>query len=516
MGRAVLLAGLANLFGRVSGLVREVAFAAIFGAGMTADAYNAAFRIPNLLRELLAEGTLANVYVPIFAETSERDGLKAAWRLANAMLGVLLLILGAATLLFVVAAEPFVYLVASGFGEVEGKVELATWLTRILSPFLMGLSVASLLGGMLNVRGKFFLPALAPSFLNVFVIAACLGADQWEAATGTPAIGAVAVAATVSGFFTAAVQYPALRREGFRFRPRFKRHPELKRVFKFVAAALVSIVVVQFNLLVETQMASRLGDGPVSWLIYGFRLIQLPMGVVASSVAVASLASLSVFLARGDTTRARETLSRALEMNALLVVPSAVGLYLLSDPLIQLIFERGAFTPEDTAATAGILRMYAVAVIGICMYRVLLPTFFALKDPYLPMRLSLVVMAAKIPVAYGLMYTAGMGVEGLPLSHAVTVSFEVVCMVVVLGRRLQGWAQGFWSQQIRICIAAAVMGVAVWFAMPWATGLGVLGVCLLGAVTYGIAASILQVRELTTLRQKVARKLLPPPPGEHS
>lgn len=516
MGRAALAAGVANLIGRLSGLLREVVFAAFFGAGVAADAFNAAYRVPNLFRELLAEGTLANVYVPLFAETTEREGLERAWRLANAMLGLLLLVLGLVTTLFLLAAEPFVFLVAAGFAETEGKVELATWLVRLLAPFLAGLSIASLFGGMLNVRGRFFLPALAPAVLNVFVIAACVLGEQWQALTGTPPIGAVAVGATLSGLVTAGIQYPALRREGFRFRPSLRWHPGLGRVLKFAGAALVGIVVVQFNLLVETQLASRLGDGPVSWLIYGFRLVQLPQTVVSGSVAVAGLASLSLFLARDEEREASRTIYRALELNSLLVVPSAVGLFVLAQPLVELFYQRGAFRPSDAAATASILQMYAVATVGICTYRVLLPVFFALKDPWLPMKLSLLVMAAKIPVALWLMDLYG--VDGLPLSHAVTVSFEVLIMLWVLRGRLSGWAPGFVGQHLRIGVAAAVMGAAVHALLPWTAGGLVLLVCGVGAVIYGALVLALGVREARPFARKVADKLLrrgppPPPPG---
>jgi putative peptidoglycan lipid II flippase len=508
------MAGLANLVGRVSGLLREIVFASVFGAGMLADAYNAAFRIPGLLRELLAEGSLSNVFVPLFAETSEKGGLKQAWVLANALLGALLLILGLVTLLFLVFAEPFVLLVASGFPD--DKVALTAWLTRLLAPFLAGLSVASLFGGMLNVRGKFFLPALAPSILNLFVIVACLGQEQWTAWTGTPGIGAVAFAATLSGLCTAAVQYPALKRDGFRFRPTFVKHPSFPRILKFVSAALVGIVVVQFNLLVETQMASHMGgDGPVSYLIYGFRLVQLPQGIVASSVAVASLATLSVLLARKDRVGARDTLSHALELNSFLCIPAAVGLYLLAAPLITLIFERGAFSPEDTAATAGVLRMYAVATLGICTYRILLPTFFALQDPYTPMKLSLVVMAAKVPVALFLVHTMGLGLNGLPLSHAVTVTAEVVAMLWVLHGRMGGWAPGFWGQQLRILAAATIMGGSVQALGAHAQGLGTVFVCAIGGAVYGAASLALGVRASRSVMDKIKRRLLPPPPPAH-
>ncbi len=509
VGLGAMAAAAAHLLSRASGLIRDVVFTAVFGAGAAADAYFAAFRVSHLFRELLAEGTLSNIFLPLFAETTEKEGVAGAWRLANAMLGVLLVILGLVTLAIFGLAEPLVWLVASGFGP--EKTELTTTLTRVFSPFLVGISVAALFSGMLNVRGRFFLPTLAPALLNLFVIAGCLLGDELEAATGWPAITAVAAAATLSGLFTAAVQYPALRRAGYRFRPVLARHPGLGRVGRYVAAALVSTVVVQFNLLVEMQIASRLdGAGPVTWLMMAFRLVQLPMSVVAGSIAVATMARISVDVAREEMGEAKQTLSRALEMTGLLVLPSAVGLYLLAEPLVFLLFERGEFTAADTAATAGVLQMYALAVVGICLYRVLLPVFFALKDPYLPMKLSLVVMAAKLPLAWWLVYPLEMGVNGLPLSHAITVSFEVVAMLWVLQRRLGGLSPGFWSQHLRMVVAVVIMGLVVVWVHPMLGALGGFGVvlsCGVGAGVYGLAALLLGVTEAKAIQARVLGRL---------
>jgi putative peptidoglycan lipid II flippase len=235
------------------------------------------------------------------------------------------------------------------------------------------------------------------------------------------------------------------------------------------------------------------------------------MSVVAGSVAVAALARLSVEVAREDMPGARATLSRALEMTDALVLPAAVGLFLLAEPLIHLLFERGAFLPADTIATAGVLRMYALAVVGICLYRVLLPVFFALKDPYTPMKLSLAVMAVKVPLAWWLVYPLAMGVDGLPLSHAITVSAEVVAMLWILHRRLGGLAEGFWSQHMRMCAAAAAMGVSIWAVHPVLEVLGPLSVlasCALGGGVYLAAAGLLGVRTAREVQNRLLAKLL--------
>ena len=508
VGRGALAAGFAQTLGRVSGLLRDIIFTAVFGASATADAFFVAFRVPNMFRELLAEGTLSNVFVPLFAESQEKRGLEDAWRLANALLGILLLILGLLTLGIYVFSDPLVLVVAKGFEANPQKFALTSWLTRLLAPFLAGISVAALFGGMLNVRGKFFLPSIAPAALNICIIVACLMQETWVEWTGTPAIGAVAVAATLSGLLTACVQFPALYRDGFRFRPSFGKHPGLRSVLKFVGAALVGVVVVQFNVLVEMQLASQNGDGPVSWLMLGFRLVQIPMSVVAGSIAVAALARFSIQRAQQANEEARQTLGESIEMTIFLVVPAAVGLYLLAEPLVALCFERGAFTSSDTAETANILRGYAFAVIGICIYRVILPIFFALKDPWTPMKMSLVVMAIKIPVAMALLNA--LGLIGLPLSHAVTVTLEVVVLMTILGRRTGGWRTGLWFELLRICIAASFMGVTV-FALegllPPMGHLRVLLLCLLGAAVYAVFAFVLQVRSLSPILQRLTRRI---------
>ena len=512
VARGAFSAGIAQVIGRISGLLRDVVFAGVFGAGGTADAFFVAFRVPNMFRELLAEGTLSNVFVPLFAETSEREGVERAWALANALLGVLLVILGLLTLGIYVFSEPLVVLVASGFEDTPGKVELAAWLTRLLAPFLAGISIAALFGGMLNVRGKFFLPALAPALLNVAIIAACIWGEIWTELTATPAIGAVAAAATFSGILTAAIQLPTLRRMGFILRPTLRRHPAMGRVLRYVGAALVGVIVVQFNLIVETQLASREGDGPVSWLMLGFRLVQIPMSVIAGSVAVAALARFSLDQARDDQEGARKTLSQSMEGMFLLVIPAAVGLYLLAEPLVALCFERGAFTATDTAATAIILQGYAFAVVGICAYRVLLPIFFALGDPYLPMKLSLVVMAIKIPVALAFMNTWGL--IGLPLSHAVTVNVEVMVMMAVLHRRIGGWTHGFGYELARITLASLLMGaVVVGFdgLLPHMGHFRVVFLCALGAGAFGVFAFVLKIRAVAPLWARIQRPKTPPP-----
>ncbi len=492
--RNTLLVGAANLVSRVTGLFREIAFAAAFGAGVSADAFNAAFRVGNMFRELFAEGALANAFVPLFADVAEREGEVSGWALANALLGVLLAGVGAATLLTFVLAEPLVLLFATGFSEDPAKLDLASSLTRVLSPFVATISVASVFMGMLNVRGRFFMPAVVPVLFNGAVIVACVGSAFFGEATGLQPIYGVAIAALVGGTAQAAVQFPALRRQGFRIRLSFGGHPQLKRLLAFLAPALVAISVVQVNLLIETNLASRMGHGPVSWLLYSFRVAHLPFSIISGGVAVAALAGLSVLASQDRHEEFRREMVSAINLNSFLILPSSVGLFFLAEPIVALLFERGAFTPADTAATASMLRMYAIALFGIGQHRVLVPVFYTLMDPKTPMWIALGIVAFKLPVAWALIHPLGMGVDGIPASHAVLATVEVVLLLVFLQRQVGGLWGGLVLAHAKIVVACGALAVVL-SVLPGTSGLMLVPVSVLGAVVFLVTAHLLGLRE---------------------
>lgn len=504
VGRNAAVTGLASAVVRLSGLLREMVFASVFGAGMSADAFNAAFRAAQFFRELVAEGSLSNAFVPIFSRVDQEEGAEAAYMLANAFLGALLIALGGITLLTFAFAEGWIWLFASGFSAYPEKFDLAVWLTRILSPFVALMSLAAVFMGMLNVRQRFFLPAVAPAMFNVAVIAGCLWSTPIASALGQPPIVVVALASLLGGAGQFLIQLPALRVEGYRVRPVLKAHPALRRLVQFLVPAFIGIMTVQFNLLVESQIASQFGDGPVSYLFYAFRLVQLPVSIIAGSVAVAALVQLSSLVARGERDRLAGEIGRALTLNSVLVLPAAVGLFILAEPIIALVFERGAFTPEDTRLTAQMLQMYAIATWGICTHRLALPCYYALDDPYFPMRVAVVLMLLKLPVAWGLVYPLGLGPSGLPLSHALLVMIE--CAVLWWGfiRRVGPLGRHVYSTHARILVASTIMGAVVYSLRPYADGVGVLAISALGALTYFAAALLLGV---SAAREVLARLL---------
>jgi len=507
--RNALLVGAANLLSRITGLLREVAFAAVFGAGSQADAYNAAFRIGSLFRELFAEGSLSSAFIPLYADVEEKDGRDSAFALANAFLGVLLIAVGAVTVLTFIFAEPLVYLIAAGYAEIPGKVELTAKLTRILAPFVATVSMAAVFMGMLNVRGRFFLPAVAPVIFNALTIGACLGAEAFGEATGQEPIIAVAIAALLGGVAQALIQVPALRRGGWRFKITLGKHPALKRLIKFLIPALIAISVVQVNLLIEMQLASREGDGPVSWLFYSFKIVHLPLSIVSVAVGVSALAGLSVLAAQEKWDEFRGTLAHALNLNAFLIIPSAVGLFVLAEPVVALMLERGAFRPEDTAATASMLQMYCIAVLGIGAHRVLIPVYYTLDDPKTPMWAGLATVALKLPVALALMYPLGLGVQGLPLSHGVLVTGEVAVLMLILHRRVPGLLQALLPDHVRVFVGAAVMGGFTWFIQERIgtdSALKILAVIVLSMFSYFATTAVLGLREGREIMGKLLKR----------
>jgi hypothetical protein len=255
--------------------------------------------------------------------------------------------------------------------------------------------------------------------------------------------------------------------------------------------ALIGVMTVQFNLLVESQLASRFGDGPVSYLNFAFRLVQLPNSIVAGAVGTAALAGLSTLAALGRRDQLRGALCEAITINSFLILPAAVGLYLLADPLIALMYERGAFDPAATRATAAVLRMYAIAVWGIGMHRVLLPSYYALGSPWYAMATAVGTMVAKLPIALLLTYTLGLGFTGLPLSHAVLVMIEVGVLLAGLPRRVGPLPARILGDHARIVAAAALMGALLVGLRPWSHGWRLAPVVSAAGLAYLAAAHLL-------------------------
>lgn len=477
---------------RILGLVRDQVMAYLFGAGSQMDAYNVAFRIPNLVRDLFAEGAMSAAFVPAFTRRLTTEGRESAWRLGNLVVTTLLLVTGAIVLLGIIFAGPLTELFAGWYAKVPGKLELTTELTRVMFPFLVLVAVAAAFMGMLNALHRFFVPALSPAMFNVGSIVCTVGLLPIMKLFGWPAIMAPAIGVLVGGLGQVAAQWPLLRREGFRFVPRLDfRDPGLREILLLMGPGVIGLAAVQINVLVNTILATHEVEGAVSWLNYAFRLMYLPIGLFGVSIATAALPSLSRHAARDDLGEMRQTISHGLRLMLMLNVPATIGLVALASPIVGLIFERGRFTAADTAATAAALAFYAPGLIGYSAVKIAVPSFYALRESRTPVMVSMATVA--VNVALNVTLARVFGYKGLALGTALAAIFNASTLLVVLGRRLDGLDQrAIATAFARILGASVAMGIAAWatdFLLAWQWPARTFPVMLL-RVTVSIAVGI--------------------------
>jgi putative peptidoglycan lipid II flippase len=467
----------AVLASRVLGLVREQIFAVFFGAGRELDAFITAFRIPNLLRDLFAEGALSAAFVATFTQRFEREGAAAAWRLANLVVNALAVVVAVLTLAGMWFTPALVNAIAPGFAAIPGKVDLTVHLTRIMFPFLLLVALAAVAMGVLNTRNIFGVPAAASAFFNLGSIVGGLGCAAWLApdylravlGRGAPpdpalaarAITGMAVGTLAGGFLQLVVQLPSLRRVGFRYQPIIDvRDRGVRQVMRLMGPATIGAAAVQVNVFVNNNFASYLGNGPVSWLNVAFRFMQLPIGLFGVALGTVTLTVVSRHSARGDYRALAATVGQSLELVALFCLPAAVGLAVMGTPVIGVIYEHGRFTPRDTAAAAQALGGYAVGLAGYAGIKVFAPAFYALDDARTPMLVSLL----SIGVNYGLnsifVRRLGFGHLGLALATSAVALGNFGLLYVFLRRRIG--RIGGWSAVGRIAVASVVMAGTAW------------------------------------------------------
>jgi putative peptidoglycan lipid II flippase len=478
LARRAGVVSVAVLASRVLGLVREQVFAVFFGAGRELDAFITAFRIPNLLRDLFAEGALSAAFVTTFTHRLEHEGEQSAWRLANLVVNLLALVVGGLTILGIWFAPSLVDLIAPGFGDIPGKVELTVGLTRIMFPFLLLVALAAVAMGVLNTRNIFGVPAAASAFFNLGSIVGGLGVAFWIApdyvrgvlgrggppvdpARAARAMTGMAVGTLVGGFLQLVVQLPSLRGVGFRYRPLLSvRDRGVRQVMRLMAPATIGAAAVQVNVFVNNNFASYLGNGPVSWLNVAFRFMQLPIGLFGVAIGTVTLPVVSRHGARGDHRALGATVRQALELVALFCLPAATGLALLGVPVIGLIYEHGRFGSTDTAAAAQALAGYAVGLAGYAGIKVLAPSFYALDDARTPMLVSLVSIGVNWVLNWTLVRQLGFGHVGLALATSAVALGNFVLLYVFLRRRIGRF--GGRSAGGRIVAATIVMAAAIW------------------------------------------------------
>ena len=536
VARAAWVIGSATFLSRVFGYLRDVVIACLFGAGMAADAFIVAFRIPNLLRRLFGEGTLTVSFIPVFTDYRACRSEEEARKLADVTFTLLGLILLVVTALGIWLSPWIIRLLASGFSDQPGKFELAVLLNRIMFPYVFFICLVALFMGVLNTLRHFFAPAFSPVILNVVMIAFALGLSRFFEIP----IVALAVGVVVAGLLQLLFQLPFLKRRGHLPRLNFGfNHPAVKRIGLLMIPAVVGLAVYNLNVLVNTHLASLFSDGAVSYLYFADRLMELPLGVFAIAFGTAILPTMAMQATQKRHEELKGTLSFALRMVFYVILPASVGLIALRVPIVNLLFQRGEFGLEATQGTADALMYYCLGLWAFSAVRIVVPTYYALKDFWTPVKVAMLALAvnltaafcfigpvdsARWPLVSHLSETMNlfgpMRHAGLALATSLASAVQVIFLIWILKRRLGRFgARRIAGSVLRSAAGAAVMGFVVHGiqgCFDWtATGLtaakvgGLFGAIAAGAAVYGGVTLALRSEEsgyvLTVLSRRLGR-----------
>lgn len=535
VARSAGIVSIAVMFSRVLGLVREMVFANFFGAGFLNDAYQVAFRIPNVLRDLFAEGALSAAFVKVFTDYQVNKSEQEAWRLASLVLNALAVVLSVITIIGVVFSRQFIDIIADGFSP--EKAALATTLTQIMFPFILLVALAALAMGVLNTKGIFGVPASASTVFNITSMIFGLGFAYWLSGGGWTnsndkelipsaaaqwAIIGMAIGTLLGGAAQFLMQVPSLLKVGFRFRPQISFTDEgVRRVMRLMTPAILGTSAVQINVLVNTFFVSGI-EGGVSWLGYAFRLMQFPIGIFGVAVGTASVPVLSRMASEGKFKDFRDTLSSSLNLVFLMTLPSACGLVVLGEPIIRLIYERGQFDAASTTMTAYALAGYSIGLTGYAAIKVLSPAFYALDDAKTPMIIALASIVVNGAASYLFMRglsVYNMGHVGVALATSSVALVNFFALAILMRKKIQRLnGREIFSAFTRIAIASAVMSAVCWFsyyflhkqfgggnflykAIECFVPIG------LGGIVFFMTAKILKVSEIDKIYNAFARKL---------
>lgn len=526
--RSAGVASAAVLTSRISGLVREGAMARLFGASSVYDAFLIGFRIPNLTRDLFAEGALSAAFVPIFVEYLQNKGRKEAAHLACLVATAIIVVVGGLCVLGVVLSPWLVRILTSGWVHAAPqKYEQAVVLTQIMFPFLLLVALAAQAMGILNALNQFAVPAFSSTLFNVgsVVSGVVLGFWMGPRIGITPIVG-MAIGVVIGGALQLLWQAPSLWRAGIRFRFVFDfRHPGLRRIMGLMGPGIIGNASVQINVVVTTVLATLIHDpirgldGPVAWLGYAFRFMQLPLGLFGVAIATATLPAIGRSAASGDMVEFRETLARSLGLTFLLTVPSSVGLILMGRSMIGLIYEGVNFKAYDTNQTTLALSYYALGLAGYSAIKVLSPAFYALGDARTPMFTSLASIVVNAGLCWLLAFRWGMGQAGLALATALVANITFLALYFLMhgriggvyGRRLRGvmWKVGVASLAMALTVWVLSRGFHALFQRVGVARLFDIGVAIpVGAAVVFVLCRMLRVEELAMATRALGGPIL--------
>ena len=517
--KAAGVIGLAVMCSRLLGLAREQIFAALFGGGAAMDAFTAAFRIPNLLRDLFAEGALSTAFVTTFSKTIARSGDAAAWRLANKVATMTAAVLGIICIAGMVFSSPLVGVLAPGFDP--QKAALTAELTRIMFPFILLVSLAALVMGMLNAKNVFGVPAMASSFFNLGSIVCGVLLGFWfDPHFGPRALIGLAIGTLCGGALQFGVQLPSLRRLDYRYHADFRwRDAGVGAILALMGPSVIAASTTQFNVLVNSMFASTLGDGAIFWLAIAFRLMQLPLGLFGVALGTVTLPLLSRLVVSGQMEAFRSELARAMRLAFLLTVPSMIGLMVLAEPIISVLYQHGKFNAFEAARAAGALRFYAIGLAGYAALKVLVNAFYALDRRKTPMMVSFLSVGLNLLLNWIFTFRLGWGVRGLAFSTGCVATCNFLVLYALMHRQLRNLeSRRMLAMLGKVAIAgAALFAVCAasshWLLADWATQafwskLGaLLGTIVAGALVFGACGAALHIEEIDMLREALRRRL---------
>lgn len=515
------------MLSRVLGLVREVMFTTIFGAGAALDCFQLAFRVPNLLRDLFAEGALSQAFVTTFSKKLKSEGEESAWELANKMMTLAAVFMSLVTLVGVLAAPWIVDLLtvlarSDNSSRVYSPENLALTVTmvRVMYPFILLVSLAALVMGMLNAKSVFGIPALSSCFFNIGSMVGGAAIGYWmDPAWGPRSLIGFSIGVVIGGFAQLACQFPALSRAGYRFAANFQwRDPGVRQILRLMGPAVISSSVVQINVVVNSMFAVHVGAGAVSWLNCAFRLMQLPIGIFGVAVATVTLPALSRAAIGGISSDFGPTLSKGLRLVAFLVIPSTIGLAVLAEPIISVIYEHGHFTPHQRMETALALRAYGYGLVFYAALKVLQPAFYAIDKRWFPMLVSFLALGINLGFNYLFVYVFKWGHESLALTTSISASVNFLLLYFAMRKFAGQLDSGALLLLLgKLVIAGALMAAACMLANRYLfhdlthlrfslrlTGLG-LTIAVASGVFF-IAAKLLRVAEAQEVLGMMTRK----------
>ncbi len=482
-----------TVISRLLGLVREQVFSHFFGAGAAVDAFYAAFRVPNLLREFFAEGALSAAYVPVFSQKLKDEGKQKAFLLTSTVLSVLLVILGIITILGIAFAPYIVRVIAAGFAKTPGQLELTTTLTRIMFPFLIFVACAAAVMGTLNCFGRFGLPALAPVGFNIGLIAAGLFFRRYY----DPPIVAMAWGALVGGILQLVIQLPQLYIVGFRFRFLFSfADRSVRQILKLMGPAALGVAAAQVNIVVGTLLASFLSVGSIAYLNYAFRLMHLPLGVFGVAVATVSLPELSSLAAVGKKDLLLARYIRSCKMQLSFLLPSALFLIVAARPICALIYQHGVFGWDDSVNAAYALQAYCAGLIFFGLVRLSAQVFYAYKNTATPVKIA--VLAMVINIILMLILMRPMGFAGLALAPGIAALANFLMLTHTIRKKVgrPGYKSLVWHM-VKTAIAALAGAVVIYLILNYFdvyTGYaGILATAIRLAISFACGLSVFGV-----------------------